>query len=47
MAGAVLVVVAMLIVLPAGLFAAGAVWSAILGTALDVDARRRQQAGGA
>jgi hypothetical protein len=44
MVGGVLVVVAMLIVLPAGLFAAGALWSAILGTALDLDARRRQPA---
>jgi hypothetical protein len=44
MVGAVLVVVAMVLVLPAGLFAAGAVWSAILGSALDAEARLRQQA---
>ena len=44
MLGAVLVVVAMVIVLPAGLFASGAVWSALLGSALDTDARRRQRA---
>jgi hypothetical protein len=44
MIGAVLVVVAMVVVLPAGLFAAGAVWSAVLGSALDADARLRQQA---
>lgn len=37
MAGAVILVVAMLVVLPAALFAAGAVWSAILGQALTVD----------
>jgi hypothetical protein len=42
--GAVLVVVAMVLLLPAGLFAAGAVWSAIVGSALDADARRRGQA---
>jgi hypothetical protein len=42
--GAVLVVVAMVIVLPAGLFAAGAGWCALLGSALDADARLRQKA---
>lgn len=42
MAGAVILVVAMLVVLPAALFAAGAVWSAILGQALTAD----RQAGG-
>ena len=31
MAGAVILVVAMLVVLPMALFAAGAVWSALLG----------------
>lgn len=39
MAGAVILVVAMLVVLPAALFAAGAVWSAILGQALEADRR--------
>jgi hypothetical protein len=43
MIGAVLVVVAMVIVLPAGLFAAGAVWCALLGSVLDADARSSPQ----
>lgn len=34
MAGAVILVVAILFVLPAALFAAGAVWSALLGSSL-------------
>ena len=34
MIGAVILVVAMLVVLPSALFAAGAAWSALLGTSL-------------
>jgi hypothetical protein len=48
--GALLIVVAMLVVLPFALFAAGAVWSALLGEALTAEARSRagsaQPAGG-
>jgi hypothetical protein len=39
MPGAVALVVAMLVVLPSALFAAGAVWCALLGAALNSHAR--------
>jgi hypothetical protein len=44
MLGAVILVVAMVLVLPVALFAAGAIWSAVVGRALDLD--RRPPAGG-
>jgi hypothetical protein len=44
MVGAVIVVLAMLFVLPVGLFVAGALWSAWIGGALEAD---RRSAGGA
>ena len=40
-AGALVVVLVMLVVAPALLFAGGAAWSALLGSTLDADARRR------
>jgi hypothetical protein len=40
MAGAVIVVVVMLLLGPIALFAGGAAWSAFLGRALDEDRRR-------
>jgi len=41
MLGAVIVVVAMVLLLPTALFAAGAAWSALLGESLEAEARRR------
>ena len=35
--GAVIVVIAMLLVLPVGLFAGGALWSALIGNAFGAD----------
>jgi hypothetical protein len=46
MPGAVILVVAMLVVLPAALFAAGAVWSALLGASLNSLARTGEGAPG-
>lgn len=46
MAGAVVLVVAMLFVLPAALFAAGAVWSALLGASLAAHRPAAQPADG-
>lgn len=40
MAGAVIVVVVMLLLGPVALFAGGALWSAFIGRALDADRRR-------
>ncbi len=45
MGGAVILVVAMIIAIPFGLFVAGACWSALLGNALEAYARSEPAAG--
>lgn len=46
MLGAVLIVVAMVLVGPVAVMMGGALWSALMGWALADDARRRDAAGG-